>query len=218
MSAGVQPSPVPLADAPAHRPVLSSTAQFTGGVWDIDTDEVDLGEAGIVTRDVVRHPGAVAIMALNDDGEVYLVRQYRHPVRAEAWEPPAGLMDEAGEEPLAAAQRELLEEADLRADTWHVLLDAYTSPGGSSEMIRIYLARDLHEVPVSERHLRTEEESQMAGAWVPLIEVVDAVLTGRVHSPTIVMGTLALDAALGAGGASLLPADAPWERPPIRRR
>ncbi len=205
-----------LADLPAPRKVLHSRRAFTGRVWDVTTDLVNLGAAGVVTRDYVQHPGAVAVMVLNDAGHVYLVRQYRHPVRTETWEPPAGLLDVAGEDPLAAARRELHEEADLTAARWDVLADFYTSPGGSSEGIRMYLARDVSEVPADERHEREEEEREMVGAWVPLADVLAALAAGTVQGPTLTIGALALDAALRSDGATLRPAHTPWHRPPAR--
>lgn len=201
------------ADRLAPREVQASRVQFSGRVWNIVSDTVDLGDGRIVRRDVVEHPGAVAVMALNERDEVYLVNQYRHPVRGELWEPPAGLLDVAGEDPLGAAQRELWEEADLTADTWHVLQDFYTSPGGSSEHIRVYLARGIAEVPEAERHAREDEERDMVGAWVPLADVLAAVAAGRVKSPTVVTGAYALDAARRAGWSTLRPSDAPLDLP-----
>ncbi|SEJ70010.1 NUDIX domain-containing protein [Demequina mangrovi] len=203
-----------IADVPGARPVAQSRLVFQGGVWDVRSDDVDLGESGVVTRDYIHHTGAVAIMALNDADELYLVRQYRHPVQAETWEPPAGLLDLAGEPPVDAAARELHEEADLRAGRWDTLLDFMTSPGGSSEGIRIFLARDLSEVPEAERHARHEEERDMEGRWVPLAEVLASIWAGEAQSPTIVAGALALDAAKRSGWELLRPADAPWRRPP----
>lgn len=207
-----------LRDVASPRPVLATTERFHGKVWDIATDDVDLGEGRVVVRDYVRHTGAVVIMALNEAGEVYLVRQYRHPVGAECWEPPAGLLDAAGEDPLAAARRELHEEADLIAQTWHVLADYHPSGGGSSESTRVFLARDLSDVPLAERHVRTDEEQDMEGRWVPLDEMVDAVLSGGVHSSSAVVGALALKEALSDGLARVRPADAPWMRAPERMR
>ena len=90
---------VPFADQVTPRTVLHSRRSFTGRVWDVTSDLVDLGESGVVTRDYVHHPGAVAIFALNENSQVYLVRQYRHPVRTETWEPPAGLHGLRGREP-----------------------------------------------------------------------------------------------------------------------
>lgn len=202
-----------IADVPGARPVVAHHERFSGRVWDVVTDDVDLGEAGIVHRDYVSHTGAVVIMALNDAGEVYLVRQYRHPVATECWEPPAGLLDVDGESLVAAAQRELWEEADLTASTWHVLADYFPSGGGSSELVRVFLARDLSDVPLAERFERGEEERDMIGAWVPLDDLVAAVLAGTVRASSAVVGALALERAARENFASLRPADAPLERP-----
>lgn len=201
-----------LADVRAPRPVTSTQTVFEGRVWNVASDDIDLGDAGHVTRDYVEHPGAVAIVALNEHGEIFLVHQYRHPVRREVWEPPAGLLDVEGEALQAAAARELYEEADLHAATWHTLADFYTSPGGSSEAIRIFLARDISEVPAAERHVREDEEADMVGRWVALDEVLAAIARGDVACPPLLVGAFALDAARRADWATLRPADAPWIR------
>ena len=201
-----------LADAAAPRPVVSRTREFTGLVWDVDSDKVDLGDAGTVTRHYVQHTGAVVIIALDADDRVYLVRQYRHPVRMDCWEPPAGLLDIVGESLVDAARRELHEEADLTAATWHTLVDYFPSGGGSSEAVRVFLARDLEFVPEAERHERTEEERDMVGAWVPLAEAAAAVAEGRVHSSSAVVGLLAAERAARSSFEELRPADAPWLR------
>jgi len=185
-------------------------------VWNLVSDEVELGHAQ-VTRDFVQHTGAVAIVALNDSDEMYLVRQYRHPVGVECWEPPAGLLDIFDEPPVEAAKRELHEEADLTAATWHVLADYFPSGGGSSEAVRVFLARDLAPVPEADRHERVAEERDMVGAWVPLDEVLAAIAAGRVHASSLVVGAMAADRACRAGWATLRPADAPWLLPPQDR-
>lgn len=200
----------PLADVVAPRPVVSRAVQFEGRVWDVVTDKVDLGAGGVVHRDYVRHTGAVAVMALNDRGQVFLVRQYRHPVGRELWEPPAGLLDVDGEPAVEAAKRELWEEADLRASTWHTLGDFFTTPGGVSERIRIFLARDLTEVAEDERFEREAEELGMEGRWVGLTELIDAIQAGRVGGPTTTVGAYSLDAAIRNGFATLRAADAPF--------
>lgn len=198
-----------IADQVAPRHVASTTTPFAGRVWSVDSDVIALND-GEATRDVVRHPGAVAVMVEDSQQRIYLVRQYRHPVRRELWEPPAGLLDVADEDPLVAAQRELAEEADLTAARWHVLADLYTSPGGSSEAIRIYLAGDIAPVAEHELHARTQEEGEMEGAWVELDDVLAALTAGLACSPTLTVGAYALDAARRSGGATLRPADAPW--------
>lgn len=195
-----------LADETAPRPVRSRTTVFTGRVWDVVTDEVDLGAAGVVTRDYIAHPGAVAIVALDEADRVVLVQQYRHPVGRLEWEIPAGLTDIDGEDPLRTAQRELAEEADLYAARWHRLLDVATTPGSSSETIAVFLARDLSVVPESARHERDGEEHGMPRELVPLDEVRGAVLAGRLQNMTLAVGVLAACAARDAGWETLAPA------------
>ena len=161
------------------------------------------------TRDVVVHPGAVGIIALDDNGNVLLVHQYRHPVRQRLWEPPAGLLDEAGEDPLEAAKRELFEEAHYRADRWDVLVDAFTSPGMTDESVRIYLAREVRPAE-GDRHEGIDEERDMPVRWVPLSDAVEAILGGRLHNPMAVMGLFATAHARDRDFRDLRSADAPW--------
>lgn len=192
------------ADRPAPRPVLAHTDLHHGKIWDLVSETVDLGEAQVV-REFVDHPGAVAVIALDAEDRVLLLKQYRHPVRSELWEPPAGLRDVDGEPPHVTAARELAEEADLRAATWHLLTEFATSPGGSTERIGVYLARDLSEVPEAERFAREEEEAEMEPLWLPLDEAVGAVLAGRLHSPSAVVGVLAAAAARDRVWSTLRP-------------
>jgi ADP-ribose pyrophosphatase len=199
------------------REVVSTELVHAGMVWDVVRDGVDLGAAGVVHREYLRHPGAVGVLALDDDDRVTLVLQYRHPVRHELWELPAGLLDVDGEPPLVAARRELAEEADLCAGRWDTLVDWFNSPGGSDEAIRVYLARDLSRVPEAELHEREHEEAGMPTARFGLDEARDAVLAGRVHNPTTVVGVLAACAARDVGWSTLRPADAPWPEHPAHR-
>jgi ADP-ribose pyrophosphatase len=206
-----------VADEATALHVVESATVYQGLVWDVRRDTLELADGQTVTRELIAHTGAVGVIALNAADEVLLLRQYRHPVSSYLWEPPAGLLDVAGEDALVCAQRELFEEADLRADEWHVLLDYYNSPGGSTESFRCYLARGLHEVPAGERHERDAEERDMATTWVPLDEARDLVLAGRLHNPAAVSGILAASAARSLGWDTLRPADAPWpERSPGR--
>lgn len=199
-----------LADEPATQPVRTSTEAFRSGrVIDVRSDVVEMSDGSVAIRDVVVHPGAVGIVALDDAGRVLLVQQYRHPVRHRLWEPPAGLLDVPGEEPLAAARRELFEEAHVTAERWDVLLDAFTTPGMTDEAVRVYLARDIAAATVP-RHAGLHEEADMPVRWVPLDDAVAAVLAGRLHNPMAVMGLLAAARARDAGFAGLRPADAPW--------
>ena len=192
----------PLADVSALRSVLSHDVIHEGKIFDLVGDVVDLGDTQVL-REYVAHPGAVAVIALDDDDRVLLLSQYRHPVRSELWEPPAGLRDVPDEELVVAAARELAEEADLVAGSWWRLVDFFTSPGGSNERIRVFLARGLRPVADADRYTRTDEEASMVPVWVPLDEAVDAVFAGRLHSPTAVTGILAAAAARTRGWNTL---------------
>lgn len=214
---GTEEQGEPLADRLDGRPVVGSEVVHHGMIWDVVRETVDLGDAGEVTREFVRHPGAVSVVALDDQDRLAMVQQYRHPVRALEWEVPAGLLDVDGEDPWVAAARELDEEADLRADEWHVLVDYFSSPGGMDEALRVFLARGLSHVPEHERHEREGEELGMPVRWVPLDEAQDAVLAGRVHNPSAVIGILAAHAARERGWGSLRPHDAPWPEHPSHR-
>ncbi|WP_043535346.1 NUDIX domain-containing protein [Actinomyces polynesiensis] len=203
-----------LHDRKSPREVESHTHVWQGRVFGLDEDLVRVvdGQEPVV-RQYLAHPGAVGIVALRgEEGaeQVLLERQYRHPVGAELWEVPAGLLDVAGEEPWAAARRELREEADLEAARWDVLVDYFTSPGGSSESIRVYLARDVR--PTATPFPREDEEADMLETWVDLDEAVSGVLAGRFHNPTTVVGILATATARSRGWQSLRPLDAPWLR------
>lgn len=201
----------PLADEPVEAAVLGTETPFVGRVWNIRRDEVSYNGASIV-REYMDHTGAVAVLALDEEDRVLLIRQYRHPVRLRDWEIPAGLLDVAEESALVAAQRELAEEADLVAASWHVLGEFMTSPGGSDEAIRIYLARDLRAT--GETFAREAEEADIEVRWTPLDEVVDAILDRRVQNPSLVVGALAAHASRARGWATLAPGDAPWLRRP----
>ena len=194
-----------LHDSHAPRPVVGRTLLHEGMVWDVVQDTVDLGDAGTVRREYVRHPGAVAVLAIDDEERVLLLRQYRHPVGRELWEPPAGLLDVDGEDLVSAAARELAEEADLVAGSWWHLIDYFTSPGGSDESIRIFVARDLSAVPPARRHVREAEEAGIVLEWVPLEDAVEAVLGGRLANPSTVVAVLAADAARSRDWAGLTP-------------
>lgn len=182
-----------LHDLHGSAPVTSSETAFAGAVWDVRRDRVRLGGHEVV-REYVAHTGAVAVLAVREDRgrpEIFLIRQYRHPVGAEDWEIPAGLLDVEGEDPLVAAQRELAEEGDLRAERWEPLTEFTTSPGGLDEVIRVYLATGLSDVPPGERFEREGEEAGMPCGWVPLPEAVRAVLGGRVRNAPMMLAVLA---------------------------
>lgn len=209
-----------LSDRLDRRPVLDTTLIHRGMVWDVRRDTVDLGEAGQVTREYVEHPGAVGVVALReveDRDQVLLIQQYRHPVGAFEWELPAGLLDVAGEAPWLAAARELHEEADLVAGRWDVLVDFFGSPGGNSEALRIFLARDLTQVHQDALFTREDEEHAMPVVWVDLDEAQAAVLRGQLHNSGAVIGILTAHAARAVSWATLRSPEAPWPEHPAYR-
>ena len=207
-----------VSDEPSPRRLLSSRTVYEGRIWDVVSDSFQLHDDGDpLVRDYIEHPGAVAVLPMNDAGEVLLIKQYRHPVGMDLWEIPAGLLDVEGEDFVAGAARELAEEADLIAGRWNVLADFFNSPGSSSEAIRIYLARDLTDVPGHELHVRTDEEAEIELHWIPLDAAVEAVLEGRLHNPSAVVGVLAAAAARADGFKSLRPGGAPWPAHPSQR-
>ncbi|WP_405151514.1 NUDIX hydrolase [Sphaerisporangium sp. NBC_01403] len=196
-------------DVPASWEVLDSKERFRGHVISVRTETVRMPGDEVADRDYVVHPGAVAVVALDEDDRVLLLRQYRHPVRRLLWELPAGIRDIPGEPLVECAARELAEEAGYRAATWHTLVDVYSSPGMTDERIRVFLARDLSEIPEEENgFVRRHEEFDMPVVWIPLAEGVNRVLAGMIHNSPAVAGILAAYAALSDGFAALRPADA----------
>jgi 8-oxo-dGDP phosphatase len=200
-----------LIDVPLSWPVASSRVLAEGRIASFVQDQVQAPDGEEMTREYLRHPGAVGIIALDDQSRVAFVRQYRHAVRHRLIEPPAGLLDVDGEGYLLTAQRELVEEAGLAAASWHVLVDLFTTPGILAESLRIYLARDLVAADAPEGFARSGEEAHMDTVWAPLDDVVDAVLAGDLHSPSLVAGVLAAWVARQRDAfASLRPASASW--------
>jgi 8-oxo-dGDP phosphatase len=199
-----------LADVPEQWPVSSSeVVHETGRVISVRRDHIDPPGRDPFVRDVVVHPGAVGVVALDSANRMLLVRQYRHPVGYRLLEAPAGLLDVQGEQYRLGGERELWEETGTKAADWRVLVDAFTSPGLTDEAVRIFLARDLS--PADEDYDRIHEEADMETVWAPLIDVVGAVLAGHLHNPILVMGSLAAWTALnGPGFDTLRPADSPW--------
>ncbi|EWT07609.1 ADP-ribose pyrophosphatase [Intrasporangium chromatireducens Q5-1] len=210
-----------LHDDYGRKPVLDSKVLFEGMIFDVRRDTVDLGEGGgVVERDYIEHPGAVVIVALRPvDGvdHVMMIRQYRHAAGAHLWELPAGILDVDDEPPWQAAARELAEEVDLRAGRWDVLADSFASPGAFPEAVRVFLARDLSDVPDGTGHERTGEEADLRPLWVPLDEAVGAVLAGEVHNSAAVIGVLAAATSRSLGWETLRPHDAPWPAHPSQR-
>ncbi len=197
--------------------VVGSEVVYRGKLFGLRRDEVAMPGGGTAVREVLTHPGAVVIAAVDEHDRVAVVHQFRHPLRRELWEIPAGLLDVDGEPPWEAARRELAEEAGAQAATWHTLLDLATSPGISEEVVRVFLARDITTVPEADRYVAYgDEEAEMQVDWVPLDEAVDRAMAGELENAATVAGVLAAARARDVGWTGLRPPDAPWPARPAR--
>ncbi|WP_122820962.1 NUDIX domain-containing protein [Varibaculum vaginae] len=216
-----------LRDEKYSFPVEDHQLIYQGKVFDFVTDSVRLHrDEEVVQRDYLSHPGAVAIAAVRpvagadsssreiSDWEILLVRQYRHPVRAFLWEIPAGLLDHQGEDRLGAAKRELWEEANLTAENWKVLVDFFTSPGSSSEHLRVYLARKVSSAS-GKCFEASEEERDMITAWFSLEQARDALLAGKIHNPSAMAAILSVIESLRKGWRGLRDVDVPFAPDPL---
>ncbi|MCD2170398.1 MULTISPECIES: NUDIX hydrolase [Microbacterium] len=177
-----------LRDEKVDLEIVSTDLVYEGAVWDVRSDTVRYGD-GEMTRQYVEHPGAAAVVAIDDEERVVLIQQYRHPIKERDWEIPAGLLDVAGEPPMETAKRELTEEADLAADRWQHLVSMHTTPGGNDEVVHLFLARGLRAVETDFE--REHEESDMRLERVPLADVIDGVLAGRLRNGILATGALA---------------------------
>ena len=181
----------PLEDVADPAPVLERETVFDGRVWDIVRETVRFGGSSM-TREYMEHPGAVVVAAIDDDGRLLVINQYRHPIGMRDWELPAGLLDVAGEDKVTAAQRELAEEADLVASQWRELVAYHPSAGGSDEVITIFEARGLSAAPVA--HERADEEAEIVVRWVPLDEVLEGIAAGRLRNGPLITAALLVHA------------------------
>jgi 8-oxo-dGTP pyrophosphatase MutT (NUDIX family) len=200
----VEPPEAELRDVECHWPVNGQLRRTQGAVVVLRTDEVRMPDGDVVARDVVEHPGAVAVVALDHVGRVLLIRQYRHPVGHLLWEIPAGLRDVPGESVDRTGERELREETGYTARTWDVLADCFPTPGVSTERVTVFLARQVTKIPDTERGppLR-HEEAHLELAWVPLEQAVQLFLAGELHNGVAAVGILAAYAARQGGFAML---------------
>lgn len=193
--------------------VVSSERLAQGKVIAVRRDHLRMDDGTEFAREIVEHPGAVGVVALDEDGRVLLVNQYRHPVRGRLDELPAGLLDKDGEPALEAAKRELAEEAHVQAEQWHVLVDLHPSPGMSDEAIRIYLARGIS--PAEDDDFDPEhEEVELTVERVPLPDALARAMRGELTNAAAVAGLLAAAQAEASDWAGLRPADAPWPARP----
>ncbi|KAA1249604.1 NUDIX hydrolase [Mycobacterium simiae] len=185
---------------------LSSEIIYRGAIFALRRDWVRMPGDATAIREVVEHYGAVAVVALDDDDNIALVYQYRHPLGRRLWELPAGLLDASGEPAHLTAARELQEEAGLQASRWQVLVDLDSTPGFSDESVRVYLATGLSEAEKPETH---HEEADMTLQWFPLAQATRKVLTGEIVNAIAVAGILAAHAVTN-GLAQPRSVDSPW--------
>jgi 8-oxo-dGTP pyrophosphatase MutT (NUDIX family) len=193
--------------------LVSSRDVYRGRILALRADEIVMPGGKVATREVVEHYGAVAIVALDEAERVVMVHQYRHPLGKRLWELPAGLLDAPGESAVDTARRELAEETGLAAARWDTLVDVASSPGFTDEAVRVFLARDLSEVPrpVAEG----DEEADLEIDRVPLAEAVRMAFAGELVNEQAVVGVLAARAVLDEV-AQTRPADAEWPDRPTR--
>jgi ADP-ribose pyrophosphatase len=199
---------------PPHEFTVSdSETLHVGRVLAVRLDQVVMPGGRVAQREIVEHPGAVAIVALHDDASVMMIDQYRHAVGRRLRELPAGLLDTAGEQPVSTGRRELVEEVGCTAQEWSVLVDVVSSPGFSDEAVRVFLARGLTEIgrPAG----GDDEEADLSVVRVPLTDAVRQVLAGEIVNASTVAGLLAAQAVL-AGMAQPRPVDASWPDRPTR--
>lgn len=176
----------------AHAwPVAASTPRFDSGFLSVRTDAILDGAGQAHDRVVVQPCGAVGVLAVDDDDRILLVEQYRHPVGARLLEIPAGTLDVRGEDARSAAERELIEEGDVVAESWQELFTMAATPGYSTEKWTLFRATRLRPVPQGERIERHAEEAELLQWWMPLDDAVEAVFAGRISDALTVAGILA---------------------------
>ena len=175
-------------DRQLEEQVLTEDVAWTGRIFNVDRLQVKLPDGRMAIRDVVRHPGAVAVVALTEEGQICLVRQYRTTLGRVTVEIPAGKLA-PGEDPLACAERELKEETGFTAQKMAYLTTIATSAGFADELIHIYMATGLklaESSPDADEFINVD--------LVDVGELVDAVLDGRIEDAKTVVGALICDA------------------------
>jgi ADP-ribose pyrophosphatase len=158
------------------------TLVYRGKIIDLFLEHVTLPNGAMAELEIVRHPGGAAVVVLDSENRVCLLRQYRHAAGGWLWELPAGKL-EPGEPPLTTAQRELQEEAGLHAARWEPLGKIISSPGVFTEVVHLFLARDLSRVPAN-----AEVHEVFEVHWVPFDEVLVQARTGEIMDAKTLAG------------------------------
>lgn len=154
---------------------VQSKVVYRGRAFDVRKDEVRLPDGGTTNLDIVEHVNAVTILPLDDDGQIWLVRQYRHPAGIEILELPAGTLDE-GENPLSCAHREIQEEIGMGARSLEKIGEYFLAPGYSTEYMYVYLAMDLFPSALPQ-----DEDEFLSVVRYPLPRVFEAVRSGEIQ-------------------------------------
>jgi len=183
-------APSDLADMPESWPVASTSSVYSKPFLSVRTDEI-VDEGGSYDRVIVEAKGAVGVIALDDEDRILFIQQYRHPVGARLLELPAGTRDVEGEPPVFAAQRELAEEGDVRAEHWEELFSVVVTPGYSTETGTLFRATGLYPVPQAERTEREAEEAAITQWWMPIDDALQAIYDGRITQALAIIGVLA---------------------------
>ena len=197
-----QPSdPQPFSDDPLEEQVAASRLVHHGRYLDVRIDTIQRADGSTGTRDVVTHPGAVAVLALDSDGRLLLVRQWRIPAGRAMLEIPAGTLDVhegVTEDPAIAARRELEEETGSRAASWRRLASFWTAPGFATELMHLYLATGLASVHGDDR-LAPDEDERLELSRFTIDEALAMVDAGEIVDAKSMLGILWLDRLRGAG-------------------
>ena len=192
---------------------LDTREVWRGHVIAVRRDRVAMPSGDVLERDVVEHPGAVHVLAFDDEERILLIRQYRHPVGRHLLELPAGLLDVDGEPASSTGARELAEEAGFAATEWHHLVDILPTPGGSDEATRVLIARGLRPTTAA-GFTAIGEEADLTLSWHSLDDAVELVLGGELTNGTAAVAILAAAALRARGWSGLRPAARPWpDRP-----
>ncbi len=193
--------PVPFGDDPLEEHVVVRELIHRGRYLEFRVDTIVRADGSTGTRDVVGHPGAIAVLALDDDGRLLLVRQWRIPAERAMLEIPAGTLDVhdgVTEDPDLAARRELEEETGQRATTWRKLASFWTAPGFASELMHLYLATGLAGVTGTDR-LTPDEDERLELSHVAIDDAVTMVEAGEINDAKTILGVLWLDRLARAG-------------------
>ncbi|MPZ72503.1 MAG: NUDIX domain-containing protein [Nitriliruptorales bacterium] len=185
--------------------VTSSTVTHQGTLSRVRVDQVVMSDGAVAEREIVEHPSAVAVVPVQPDGRVVLIRHYRHAVSETIVEIPAGKLDVHGESPDAAARRELLEEVGLEAAALEQLACFYNSSGWTDEMTTVYLARDVRPGSPPSDFVADGEEADIEILRLPLADAVARVVSGSINDAKTVIGLLLADRQMANDGGAATP-------------